>query len=206
MSSRSLNTMLREKKGYQDSLELLRRSEKGLWVRGEIKGEGIIISCHRRHEVRGNTVFEVDPDGDVKRSGHVHGFDWGDPWEEIGEINLTDEIAGMCNPIRFGVFCSAMMRHAVSMIIEGYGDCPGDVIQWFRESGMTYMDGVDFLFERDSGQFTGLTGRRAHVTLRVGEEGPAGMLATIGVDQSEFEVDLVSNDSIVDFVIATSPV
>jgi len=156
--------------------------------------------------VRGSTVFEVDPDGDIERSGHVHGFEWGDPWKIIGEIWLTDEIAKMCSPVKFGVFSVAMMRHAVNMISEGYGDCPEDVIRWFREPGMGYMEGADFLFERDSGQFEGLIGQRAHVERRSEKDGTESMVAAIEVGRSRFEIDLSLDEDIVDFIIATSPV
>lgn len=206
MSSRSLNTMPSEKKKFLDSHEFLRRSPKGLWTKGEIKGESIVISCHRRHRVEGGVIHELDPDGDIIRSGHARSFEWGDPWGVAGEVKLTDELATMCEPVRFGEFSAAIMRHVVTMISEGYGDCPEEVVGWFGEKGMTYMVGAVFLFTGDSGKFTGLIGQRAHVEMSESESGGEGMLAAIEVGQTKFRVDLVSDEDIVDFMIATSPV
>ncbi len=181
------------------------RSARGLWVRGEIRGDSILVYCHRWHEVRGGKIYELSPDKEIIRSGPIHGFEWGDSWGLMGEIRLTDRLAGMCDPVKFSEFSYSMMVHAVSLISLGYGDTPSDVMGWFEDGSFEFLEGADLRFVKDSGQFVGLAGKNVHVEIGL-ESDPPKLVATIDVAKDQFDVEVGFDRDLVDLVIATVPV
>lgn len=114
-----------------------RKSQDGLWVDGIYDHTtGEMIWRYQTRIVRdAGFMVEVGANGEELSRTPAPLAKTRDPWVEIGRIDSSDpvwwEIAGhrsMLMPVVHGT-----VEQVVDLIVGGWGDTPGDVVQWLSE-------------------------------------------------------------------------
>ena len=186
------------------------RSQRGLWVKGEIiesddDGFGINIYWQRRHVTKGNKVHTIDENGQVDGEYSIYDFRWFDEWELSGTIEIIDEMVEFCGIQNFDKFLQSYMKHAVDLIACGYGESSKDVVEWFNsfdtENIVFIVDG-EYLFVNSHGIFSDFIGRRCSVFFNDDRK----MVVKISVNHADFDVIVDNNDDLLSFLLSTKPV
>lgn len=182
-------------------LEYLAKSERGLWVKGELGDDRVDVFWHKRFRCEPGFVFEIDANGDVCRKMECSNVEWGDCWVRCGEIPLTDEMVRVSGIEHFHKFSYGYMRHCVELIASGYGDDPSEVVGWFSDVlSMDFAAADSYRVEESFGFFDGLCGNM--VELDFFDESKGGRVIVLD-DEYRFSFD--EDGVLSSFVIATIP-
>jgi hypothetical protein len=176
----------------------LLRSLRGLWVRAELKDDGIHVFWQPRYEIENGILRVLDANGDVEKTMSVAESRYGDPYRLAGIVPLTDEMVKFCGLKLFDKFAHAVMRHVVRLVVGGWGESPEEVIGLFDNwEEYQYLNG-EYEFVDDVEPFTDLTG----VKVTIDEE----KLAHIRVKDKVFDFELDNSEIVTAFMLSTEPV
>lgn len=174
----------------------------GMWIKAQVKTDGIHVFWQQRVKVVGGRVQVLDANGEVE-SDHPYGrFQFGDLYKSCGVISVNDDFVEFCGEDNFDEFVDAVALHVVNLVALGYGETPDEVVGWFNdlESKSFIVDG-GYLFRSEHGQFAGLIGRKSRI-----ESDEAGELTIVGVvGEEEFKIPMDTKTSIISFVLSTVP-
>ena len=96
-------------------------------------GEHVDVYWHARYKFAAGNALCLDPQGDVIEEIPLARARYVDPWRLGGTINLSDEIVEISGVDDFEWFVYGLARHAVGLIVCGYGETVEEVIGWFDD-------------------------------------------------------------------------
>lgn len=184
-------------------LKFLKRSPKGLWVKGNRLDDRIDVSWQRRTVIDGTTVHLTDENGDVVNSMQCANIEWGDEWVSAGSIIYTDGMVEMAKIKDFERFCFGMMRHVVCLSAGGYGDSIADVVEWFKDicAAEFIIDG-EYKIVDSHGDIADMAGN----IITVDRDDSGKLNAEIIVRERRFPFDLNIPSTLTSFIITTIPI
>jgi len=171
-----------------------------MWVKGVRTEEEIEIYWKPRTHYEAGFVTTFDFNGDVE--SRVPGADmvWGDEWKLCGAIEMTDEMVLLAGLENFEAFADALMRHAVRLIVCGFGDDPEEVIEMFSPfDDRAFAVEGEYVVVGSHGEIQDLVGSR--IAVSVDDDG--AMSGEVMVRDASFEIDVGDPAMFVSFLIAT---
>jgi len=181
--------------------EYLDRSSGGLWVKGVMGDDSIGLFWKPRFVTKGSRVEVYDFNGEIEATYNAGNVDWGEEWRSCGDVPLVDDMVEMSGLDAFRDFSFAIMRHAVRLVVCGYGDTPSDAIEMFSD-----FKKKDFVVEDkyqvigDHGEFSGLSGNIVRVVREGDDEKLVGHMQ---VREQVFSFGLEDPKLFTSFFIAT---
>jgi hypothetical protein len=102
-------------------------------VRATVGEDGIEVHWHTRYKFEGNKALSLDPQGDVVEEIPLVRVRYAEPWRAGGTIKFSDELVEISGVDDFDWFVHGLARHAVGLIVCGYGETVEEVIGWFED-------------------------------------------------------------------------
>jgi len=164
------------------------RSPGGLWVKTERCMESIALRWQPRIVASAGRVQTFDANGVVMSDVPVSRVKWSDPWVLAGEVPLDEAFVLWAGVPRFDACAYGTMRHMAGLVACGYGDDPGDVVDWFRDLGelQWLVDGVTYRIVGGE-EFEGLNGSSGEMTFD--EDDVPVFQVAVGVDTYPIRLD-----------------
>jgi len=108
------------------------RSPEGLWVRARRVSSSILVETQARIAWEGSTWVRLGPDGQEVARGRPMDLRTLPEWALLGEIPLSLTVARVLAPLEhFDRLAFGLMRHAVGLVVGGWGERAADVPGWF---------------------------------------------------------------------------
>lgn len=108
------------------------RSPDGLWVRAMRGPTGLTLEVQDRIVWEGSTWVHLGPDGQEVARGRPMELRTMPEWALLGQIPLPLTAARALAPLeRFEWLAFGLMRHAVGLVVGGWGERAADVPGWF---------------------------------------------------------------------------
>jgi len=191
-----------DKKSEILSSQCLARSPRGLWIKGIRTETSVDLFWKVRFHYENGYVSSFDYNGDLISKTAAADEKWGAEWQPVGSIELVDEMVLTCGLENFDEFVAALMRHAVYLMVLGYGDDLTEVVDWFFDFDrrMFVVDGR-YKIVGEHGEFRDLVGEA--VDVKRDDDRFYGVMRVAGQD---FEFDLTDNSVFSSFIIATNPI
>ena len=183
--------------------EYLARSSKGVWVKAEFVDDQINVLWQPRYVTDGGDLCTLDANGDVEKRVPVAEGRYDEPYRIAGTIPIVDDTVEFCGLPHVNEFLFGLMRHAVCLILGGWGDTPEEVVGWFSD-----INKLDFLQEGEyqvvgpeREPFVGIGDCK--IVTSFGDEGK--FIARIHVKNNQFDHVMEGHEAITAFVISTIP-
>jgi len=174
-----------------------------MWVKAVLVDEGIELWWQVRTKVVANALHVYDANGVVERKVPMHRGAYPDPMRKAGLIPIDDAFLAFCGEELFEDAVAAVMRHAATMVAEGYGETPEQICEYFHNMNeLNFLDGVSYRVDRDHGIFRDMTG----VTGTVLKDGDGKAILTVSVGDSEYDCPIDGPEDVVSLLIATVPI
>lgn len=175
----------------------------GMWVAAKIEESGIEIYWQRRSIIENGKIFYLDYNGEIDSTVVYANSEDASNMVLAGEIPLSDDIVDMFGDKRLDEIIHAMCVHAVELIINGYGDSPGDVIGWFSDlSEMRFIVDGNYIVKNGRGVFEGMDSVIFNVVGDESEDNNVNCNATVAETSFEFKID---DSNRLDFLLSCVP-
>lgn len=181
--------------------EIYARSREGLWVKARLVDSGIELLWQVRTSISHGKLISYDFNGNVESLCDINIARYENVMKSAGIVPIYDDFVSFCGVDKFDIFVESIMNHMVNMAISGYGEDPGEIIDWYSNiSEMKFMDGTRFKFYRDCEPFCDMYGLMCDVSV-IGDK----YEAVVDIRDNKVNI-LISDKDLISFIISTIPV
>lgn len=108
------------------------RSPDGLWVRATRGPVGVQVEAQERIQWEGSTWVRLGPDGQEVARGRPVELRTMSEWTTLGSLPLPlATVRALAPLVQFDGLAFGLMRHAVGLIVGGWGERASEVPGWF---------------------------------------------------------------------------
>lgn len=130
-----------------------------MWLKAELHSDGIHILWQVRTAILNGKVITFDFDNNPESETPCESFVYGDIYNDCGVIRTDEAFFEYFGMDDFEQLIAGIANHALVLILEGYGDSPDEVVDWFNDyENLFYLEDKRYLITEEYGIFKGLKG------------------------------------------------